>query len=64
MPNYLFNQLNQSDMVKRFNEFRNTFKGDPRQQIQQMLNSGRITQAQYNQAVQKANELARMLGMK
>lgn len=67
MPNYLFNQYGQqqnSDLIKRFNEFRNTFKGDPRQQIQQMLNSGQITQQQYDQAVQKANALARMLGFK
>lgn len=66
MPNYLFNQYGQqnSDLIKRFNEFRNTFKGDPRQQIQQMLNSGQITQQQYDQAVQKANALARMLNIK
>ena len=68
MSNYLFNQLsNQSqygDMIKQFNNFRNTFKGDARSQVQQMLNSGKITQAQYNEAVQKANALAKILGMK
>ena len=30
-------------------------------QIQQMMNSGRITQEQYNQAVQMAQQLQRML---
>ena len=35
----------------------------PGQQIQQMLNSGRVSQAQYNQAVQQAQQLARMLGI-
>lgn len=68
MPNYLFNQYNKptqyENMLKQFNQFRNSFKGDPKQQIQQMLNSGKISQAQYNDAVQKANALARMLGMK
>ena len=67
MPNYLFNQYGQTpynDILKQFNDFRNNFKGDPKQQIQQMLNSGKITQSQYNDAVQKANALARMLGMK
>lgn len=68
MPNYLFNQYGQNsqtdNIVKQFNQFRNSFKGDARSQIQQMLNSGKITQQQYDQAVQKANALARMLGMK
>lgn len=68
MANYLFNQYGNADqynsMVQRFNQFRNNFSGDPRQQIQQMLNSGKLTQAQYNEAVQKANALARMLGFK
>lgn len=67
MPNYLFNQLgnkNQySNLIQQFNQFRNGFKGDARTQVQQMLNSGKITQAQYNEAVEKANALARMLGV-
>ena len=67
MPNYLFNQYGnpQTDnIVKQFNQFKKSFKGDARSQIQQMLNSGKITQQQYDQAVQKANALARMLGFK
>ena len=67
MPNYLFNQYGNSqtdNILKQFNQFRNNFKGDAKSQIQQMLNSGKITQQQYDQAVQKANALARMLGMK
>ena len=46
----------------RLEAFSRNFRGDPRQQIQQMLNSGRITQAQYNQAVQMANSLMQMFG--
>ena len=34
--------------------------GDPNRYIQQMLNSGKITQSQYNQAVQRVQELQRM----
>ena len=67
MPNYLFNQYGNNtnnNVIEKFNQFKNSFKGDARQQIQQMLNSGKITQAQYNEAVQKANMLARMLGFK
>ena len=55
---------NMQNFMNRFNQFRQTFQGDPRQQIQQMLNSGRITQNQYNQAVQMAQTMKGMFGMK
>ena len=51
----------QNGLLGQFERFRAMFKGDAKQQIQQMLNSGQITQQQYNQAVQMANEFARML---
>lgn len=35
--------------------------GDPNQMIQEMLNSGKVTQAQYNMAVQKAQQIMQML---
>ena len=62
MSNYLFNQLNRqtpnnmSNFVNQFNQFRNSFKGDPRQQVQELLNSGRMTQAQFNQLKQIADQ--------
>ena len=65
--NPLFNALGgnavppqMQNLMAQFQQFKNTFKGDPRQQVQQMLNSGRISQTQYNQAVQMANSLAQM----
>lgn len=65
MSNPLYESMNsnQNDIVQRFQQFKQSFKGNPQQQIQQMLNSGRITQQQYNQAVQKAQTLAKLLGM-
>ena len=56
----LQNQQPSNDFLTKFNQFRKSFTGDPRQQIQQMLNSGRITQDQYNMAVQRANALMKM----
>lgn len=53
-----------TNLISQFNQFRQNFTGDPRQVIQQMMNSGRINQAQYNAAVQKAQSLARLFGMK
>lgn len=49
------------NLLSMFNQFRSTFRGDPKQQIQQMLNSGQISQSQYNQAVQMANELRKFI---
>lgn len=48
-------------VIQRFQQFQQMFKGDPRQQVQQMLNSGRISQAQYNSAVQMAQQLQKMI---
>ncbi len=68
MSNPLFNmlsgQMQMNPFMQRFNQFRQMFRGDPKQQVQQMLNSGRITQAQYNQAVQTANQMMKMMGGK
>ena len=52
---------NYSNMMQRFDQFKKTFSGNPRDQIQQLLNSGRISQSQYDAAVQKANELFKMM---
>lgn len=66
MMNQLYQQYKSgsNDLAARLNRFQQSIKGDPQQMIQQMLNSGRITQAQYNAAVQQAQQLGRMLGMK
>lgn len=52
---------NMQSMIQRFNQFKQTFTGDPRQQVQNLLNSGRITQTQYNQAFQTAKQLEHIL---
>lgn len=36
---------------------------DPNQQIQQLLNSGQVSQEQYNQAVAKAQQLRNIFNM-
>ena len=54
----------QPNILQQFNQFRQNFRGNPREQVQALLNSGRVTQEQYNQAVQKANQLQRMLGIR
>lgn len=56
-------QTNITQIINQLNNFRNSYKGDPQQQIQQMLNSGRVSQEQYNAAVKKANQLASLIGI-
>lgn len=69
MSNPLFNLLNNqmpmgnmASMINQFNQFRNNFKGDPKQVVQQMLNSGQISQEQFNQVSQMATQFQKMLG--
>jgi len=66
MANPLYEQMNRgwNDIMAQFNAFRQSLKGDPQQMIQNMLNSGKITQAQLNSAMQKANQMAKMFGIK
>ena len=49
------------NMLTAFQQFKQTFQGDPRQQVQDLLNSGKISQDQYNQAVQMTNELSKFI---
>lgn len=64
--NPLYQQMNKpaNNIVRQFESFRNSFHGNPQQIVQQMLNSGKVSQEQYNAAVQKANQLAQMMGIK
>lgn len=51
------------NIIKQFEDFRKNYTGNPQEKIQQMLNSGQISQQQYNAAVQKANMLKSLFGM-
>ena len=65
MANPIYNMLGRQQgnnaMLRQFEQFKRSFSGDPRQQIQNMLNSGRITQDDYNRAVQMAKSMMQML---
>jgi len=66
MSNPLFQMMGgqgpMNGLMQRFQQFQQMFRGDPKQQIQQLMNSGRISQEQYNQAVQMARQFRQMLG--
>lgn len=64
MPSDVFKQMqgfNPQNFMSQLNELK-AKGGDPNQMIQQLMNSGKITQAQYNMAVQRAQQIMQMLG--
>lgn len=70
MANPLFNQygpMNQINQIQTslqssINQLKSNGIVDPNQKIQEMLNSGQVTQQQYNNAVHKAQQLQQLLG--
>ena len=65
MSNPLYDQMNRpagnDSFFQQFERFKMNFSGNPKHMIQQMMNSGKITQQQYNQAVQKAQQMIKMM---
>lgn len=63
MSNPLYNLLNgqQNIILAQVQQFKQSFKGDPNQTINQMLQSGKVTQEQVNRATQIANQMKGML---
>lgn len=60
--NPLFNQLNSqtnplNNIVNSVKQLQQTFSGNPQQEVEKLMRSGRISQEQYNNAVRQANQL-------
>lgn len=63
MPNPLVGMLNrgkmntsnQKSISAQFKEFKSSFTGDPQARINELIASGRVSQAQVDQATQLAN---------
>ena len=52
---------NIQQMIQQFNQFKQSFNGNPQQQVQQLLNSGKMSQEQFNQLKQLADQFQGML---
>jgi len=48
---------NPMNFIQRFNQFRQTFQGNPEEQVKQLLQSGRMTQEQYQQYKATAEQM-------
>lgn len=70
MSNPLFNVLGGGmsqgngpmQMIQQFIQFKQNFKGDPKEEVQKMLQSGKISQQQLNQVQQMAGQFQHMFG--
>ena len=52
-------------MMQQFMQFKQNYKGNPKEEVQKMLQSGKISQQQLNQVQQMAGQFQNLLkGMK
>lgn len=68
MANNILQQLAQqqqptqnSNMLQQLINFKKTYRGDPRQAVMSMLQSGQINNAQLQQAIEQAKQLSKLL---
>lgn len=57
----LGNMQSNANMIQQIMQFKNTFTGDPKQAVMNMLNSGKITNPQLQQAMQMAKQIRPLL---
>lgn len=67
MSNKLFqamaNQMNPyAQIVGEINKFAQTIKGNPQQMVQRLLDTGEMSQADYNKFAQMAQQIMPLLG--
>ena len=48
-------------MIQQFMQFKQNYKGNPKEEVQKMLQSGRISQQQLNQVQQMAGQFQNLL---
>lgn len=48
-------------MLQQFKQFKETFQGDPKAEVEKLLQSGRLTQTQLNQLQQMAKQFQRLM---
>lgn len=57
------NQSNpMADLIRQAKEFKKSFTGNPREEVQRLLNSGQMSQQQFNQLAQIAQQVVQAMG--
>ena len=67
MPNNLYNSIGVrnnpfEELAKQARDFRKQFIGNPREEVERLLQTGAMSQAQFNQYSQIAQQVAQMMG--
>lgn len=67
MPNNLYNAMGRQNnpleqLAQQARDFRKQFNVNPRQEVERLLASGRMTQQQFNQYSQIAQQVAQFMG--
>lgn len=58
--NNVANNLQQT--LSNFNQFKNSFQGNPKDKVQELLNTGKMTQQQFNNLSAVARQLQNLIG--
>lgn len=66
MPNPLFNLFNQPknpmvDFMQSFNQLQKSFQGNPQQEVERLMKNGMMSQQQFNQYQQMANQICGLM---
>ena len=67
MANPLFNMMgNQSnpmaDIIRQAKQFKNQFNGNPRQEVERLLQTGQMSQSDFNRLSQMAQQIVQAMG--
>lgn len=54
------NQMRNNDLISQFQNFKKNFSGNPKDVVQNLLNSGKMSQEQFNILRQQAEQLKNM----
>lgn len=65
MPNQLFNALGGnravnsqlSNFIQEIKDFQKNFNGNPKDEVQKLMNEGKLSQSQFNAYAQMANQI-------
>ena len=67
MANPLFNMMGNhsnpmADIIRQAKQFKNQFNGNPRQEVERLLQTGKMSQQQFNQFSQIAQQVVQAMG--
>ena len=67
MSNALYNQFGRQNnpfeqLAQQAREFQKQFKGSPRQEVERLLQTGQMSQSQFNQYSQIVQQMAPLMG--